>query len=372
MPFFNPNNRLEKEAPTDLSAFIEKLNEARIAYVQNKETVVGDLRDLELFVMRDLPTSTTPLEVVVFKTEGDLRQKLKAINEKLGSYQEQFIANVSDLRPEVPLSVCYAAERVIVEEFPEAAYAGDIRKNATLRLKLLRLGALMLTSLTSFLGRLSGRVEVPSFGASHAELRNKLAKTYRYRNWSRVLRKFISPLITEKDLQTLMQVLELGTRADFTKKRNKKQAVKSLKDLCRKLEALSKLSKYVEEERQEQFLELQRNLLGATRFLLILVRKNEKVEKSLAQAVIKGFENLCSFNQQLLETIIRSKIIDPFVSQYCNLWSIFCYVREDQGAFLLSLKIGDKGATVEGRPIEAIKCPFSGPLAREVSKRVNA
>jgi hypothetical protein len=219
MPLFNPNKRLEKKAPTDLSAFIEKLTETRIANVQNKETVVRDLRDLERFVMKDLSTSgekdsstsikkdsstsTPPLEVVVFKTKRDLEEKLKAINEKLGSYQKQFIDDVLDSRPEVPLSVCFAAERVIVEEFPEAAYAGDIRKNATLRLKLLRLGALMLTSLTSFLGRLSGRVEVPSFGASYAELRNKLAKTYRNLNWTRVFRKFISPLITEGDLQDL-------------------------------------------------------------------------------------------------------------------------------------------------------------------------
>ena len=371
MPLFNPNNRLEEEAPTALSAFIEKLTEARIAKVQNKGTVVSDLRDLELFVMRVLSTSTTPFEVVVFKTTDDLIQKLKAINEKLGFYQEQFIRDVSDLRPEVPLSVCYAAERVILEEFPEAAYAGDIRKNATLRLKLLRLGALMLTSFTSFLGRLSGRVEVPSFGASYAELRNKLAKTYRNINWRWVFDKFISPLITEDDLQNLKQVLESGTRADFTEKGNKTQAVQFLSYLCRKLEVLTNLSEYVEQERQEQFLELQRNLLGATRALLIVVRKNEKVEESFAQAVQVGFENLCSFNQQLLETIIRSEIIDPFVSKYCNLWSIFCYVKGDQRAFLLSLKREDQLATVEGRPIEAIKCPFSGPLAREVSKRVN-
>jgi len=373
MPLFNPNNRLEKKAPTDLSAFIEKLTETRIAKVPNKEAVVADLRDLELFVMRVLSTSTTPFEVVVFKTTDDLSEKLKAINKKLGYYQEQFIRDESDSRPEAPLSVCYAAERVILEEFPEAAYAGDIRKNATLRLKLLRLGALMLTSFTSFLGRLSGRVEVPSFGASYAELRNKLAKTYRNLNWTKVFDKFISPLITEDDLQTLKQVLGLGTKADFTEKGNKTQAVQFLSYLCRKLEALTNLSEYVEQERQEQFLKLQRHLLRATRDLLILVRKNEKVEESLTQAVQVGFENLCSFNQQLLETIIRSEIIDPFVYQYCNLWSIFCYVREgNQGAFLLSLKRGEQLATIEGRPIEAIKCPFSGPLAREVSKRVNA
>ena len=380
MPLFNRNNRLEKKAPTDLSAFIRDLTEARIANVQNKETVVRDLRDLERFVMKDLSTSgekdsstsTPPLEVVVFKTKRDLEEKLKAINEKLGSYQKQFIDDVLDSRPEVPLSVCFAAERVIVEEFPEAAYAGDIRKNATLRLKLLRLGALLLTSFTSFLGRLSGRVEVPSFGASYAELRNKLAKTYRNINWRWVFDKFISPLITEDDLQDLKQVLEEVTRADFTEKGNKTQAVRDLRDLCRKLKALSNLSKYVEQELQEQFLEAQRYLLGATRALRILVRRNEKVEESLAQAVQVVFEYLCSFNQQLLETIIRSKIIDPFVSQYCGLWSIFCYVREgNQGAFLLSLKRGEQLATVEGRPIKDIKCPFSGPLAREVSKRVN-
>jgi uncharacterized protein with HEPN domain len=387
MPLFNRNNRLEKKAPTDLSAFIRDLTEARIANVQNKETVVRDLRDLERFVMKDLSTSgekdsstsikkdsstsTPPLEVVVFKTKRDLEEKLKAINEKLGSYQKQFIDDVLDSRPEVPLSVCYAAERVILEEFPEAAYAGDIRKEATLRLKLLRLGALVMFSWISFLSRLSGRVEVPSFGASYAELRNKLAKTYRNLNWNRVFRKFISPLITEDDLQTLMQVLELGTKADFTEKGNKTQAVRFLSYLCRKLEALTNLSEYVEQERQEQFLELQRNLLGATRALLMVVRKNEKVEESFAQAVQVGFENLCSFNQQLLETIIRSEIIDPFVSKYCNLWSIFCYVKEDQRAFLLSLQREDQLATVKGRPIEDIKCPFSGPLAREVSKRVN-
>jgi hypothetical protein len=100
-----------------------------------------------------------------------------------------------------------------------------------------------------------------------------------------------------------------------------------LRDLCRKLKALSNLSKYVEQELQEQFLEAQRYLLGATRALRILVRRNEKVEESLAQAVQVVFEYLCSFNQQLLETIIRSEIIDPFVSQYCGLWSIFCYVN---------------------------------------------
>jgi len=222
------------------------------------------------------------------------------------------------------------------------------------------------------LGRLSGRVEVPSFGASYAELRNKLAKTYRNINWRWVFDKFISPLITEDDLQDLKQLLEEVTRADFTEKGNKTQADQDLRDLCRKLKALSNLSKYVEQELQEQFLEAQRYLLGAMRALRILVRRNEKVEESLAQAVEVVFEYLCSFNQQLLETIIRSKIIDPFVYKYCNLWSIFCYVKGDQRAFLLSLKRGEQLATVEGRPIEAIKCPFSGPLAREVSKRVNA
>jgi len=382
MPLFNRNNRLEKKAPTDLSAFIEKLTETRIANVRNKGTLIGDLRDLEGFVKKGLSTSEVtedsskskpPLEVVVFKTKRDLSQKLEAINNKLGSYQKQFIANVSDSRPEVPLSVCYAAERVIVEEFPEAAYAGDIRKKATRQLKLLRLIALIMTSLASFLSRLSGKVEVPSFGASYAELRDKLAKTYRNLNWTKVFHKFISPLITEGDLQNLKQVLKEVTRADFTKKGNKTQADQDLSDLCRKLEALSKLSEYVEQERQEQFLELQRNLLGATRALLIVVRRNEKVEQSFAQAVQVGFENLCSFNQQLLETIIRSEIIDPFVSQYCKLWSIFCYVKEDRRAFLLSLKREeDQPATVEESPIEDIKCPVSRPLAIEFSKRANA
>jgi hypothetical protein len=49
---------------------------------------------------------------------------------------------------------------------------------------------------------------------------------------------------------------------------------------------------------------------------------------------------------------------------------LLCKWEGNQGAFLLSLKRGEQLATVEGRPIEDIKCPFSGPLAREVSKRV--
>ena len=369
---FNPDKR-EREASRDLGAFIRRLSEARIAGVQI-ETVVDDLRDLDRFIREDLPSSANPLQVVSFRKWEEFRKKLDIINEKVASYQRQIIADESGFRPELPLSVCFAAERVIVEEFPEAAYAGDIRKNATLRLKLLRLGALILTSLTSALGRISGKVEVPSFGASYAELRNQLARAYRNLDWGRLFQQFISPLLTEDDLQAVTQVLEIGATGDLSQEENKTQAVQFLSYLCRKLEALANLSRYVEQERQEQFLELQRKLLGATRALLVVARKkNEKVEEKLAQAVQIGFEELCSFNQQLLKAIIRSEIIDPFVSKYCNLWSIFGYVKEgEQGAFILSLKRGDQLATVEARPVEAIKCPFSGPLAREVSKRVNA